>query len=112
MQTLDDIHTSFPRSLFPYLEDFLNLSLYHLQTLYPTFDHYCLSQLESNPGSSENNPVELPRLISPIIDFISLVSRGGKAKTWYTQERIDALTSAVFNYAQMTMEDVSLAIFR
>jgi hypothetical protein len=107
VQTLDAIHISFPRSLLPYLEDFLGLSLYHMQALYPTFEVYYLSQSETNPGSSENNPIELSQLICPIIDFIAAVARGGKAKTWFNQERIDALTSCVLNYAQMTVEDVS-----
>ena len=50
----------------------------------------------------------LPQLICPILDFLSSVIRGGKAKTWFEGNNLTAVISAVFQYAQMTDEDVSI----
>jgi hypothetical protein len=107
LQTLDTIHTSFPRALTPYLKDLITASLNHLQTLYPTFAQYYLSSSESVPRSSEDESIELPQLICPIIDFVAAVTRGGKAKEWFDGGNHAALTSAIFNFVQMTDEDVS-----
>lgn len=106
LQTLDTIHTSFPRALTPYLKDLLTASLNHLQALYPTFARFYLSSSESVPRSSEDESIELPQLICPIIDFVAAVTRGGKAKEWFDGGNLAALISAVFNFVQMTDEDV------
>lgn len=105
-QTLDTIHTSFPRPMTPYLKEFLSASLHHLQSLFPTFLHFYLSSA-SPPGSSEDEQVGIPHLVCPLIDFISTATRGGKAKEWFDQDNQYALVGAVFNYVQMTEEDVS-----
>ena len=106
-QTLDVIHTSFPRPLTPYLKDFLTASLNHFQALYPTFAQFYLSSSEPAPHSSEDEPVELPQLLCPILDFVTAVSRGGKAREWFVGGNLTALISSVFNFVQMTDEDVS-----
>jgi hypothetical protein len=111
MQTFDTIHTSFPRSLTSYFNDILTLSLNHMRTLFPTFSQYYLSSTESVPSSSEDGNIDLQQLICPILDFVSAVSRGGKAKEWFQKENMDALISMVFSYSQMTDEDVSLVGF-
>ncbi|KAL1749221.1 armadillo-type protein [Schizophyllum fasciatum] len=104
-KTLDIIHTSFPRSMTTFLPDILSASLNHLQTIYPAFQKYYLSATESPPPSSEDEPVHLPQLICPILDFLSSVIRGGKAKAWFENDNLPAVISAVFNYAQMTDDD-------
>ncbi len=91
----------------PYFDDLLSASIAHLNLLYPTFDQYYLTSSEPIPPSSEDEPVHLSHLISSILDFVATVIRGGKAKQWFTPEHSTALIAAVFNYAQMTDEDVS-----
>lgn len=107
-QTLDTIHTSFPRPMTIYLRDFLSASLRHLQALLPTFTQYYLASSTSPPGSSEDESVGLPHLLCPIIDFISTATRGGRAKEWFETGNLEALIESIFNYVQMTEEDVGL----
>lgn len=104
-RTLDIIHTSFPRALTPYLKDFLTASLNHFQALYPTFAQFYLSASEPAPRSSEDESIELPQLLCPILDFITAVTRGGKAREWIVEENLDTLILVVFNFVQMTDED-------
>ncbi|KAG5638025.1 hypothetical protein H0H81_002226 [Sphagnurus paluster] len=105
LTTLDTIHTSFPRALTPYLQEFLTDSLVHLQALHPTFEAYYLSSSESVPRSSEDEAIELPQLICPILDFAAAATRGGKAKNWFSTENLNALIAAVISFVQMTDED-------
>jgi hypothetical protein len=107
VQTLDTIHTSFPRVMTTYLQDFLSASLQHLQVLFLTFTHFYLSPSASPPGSSEDERVGLPHLVCPLIDFVSTVTRGGKVKEWFDAGNLQGLVGAVFNYVQMTEDDVS-----
>ncbi|KIK67465.1 hypothetical protein GYMLUDRAFT_69648 [Collybiopsis luxurians FD-317 M1] len=104
-KTLDTVHTSFPRAIAPYLPEFLPAALIHLNSLYPTFDRYYLASSESVPSSSEDETIELPQLITSLMDFVSAVARGGRAKDWLTGDNATALVSAVFNYIQMTDDD-------
>ncbi|KAG5349551.1 hypothetical protein C0989_003209 [Termitomyces sp. Mn162] len=104
-KTLDKILVTFPRTMEPYLEGFLTASLVHLQALQATFTQYYLSSSEAAPGSSEDEPIELPQLICPILDFASAVTRGGKTKGWFNIDNIGALVAAIFNFVQMTNED-------
>ncbi|KII94307.1 hypothetical protein PLICRDRAFT_50286 [Plicaturopsis crispa FD-325 SS-3] len=104
-KTLDNIYTSFPRAMAPYLNDLLASSLTHLRAYWPTFVHYYISSSSPVPNSSEDDSIELPQLLCPIIDFISTVARGGKAKAWFSQENLTSLIDAVFNYTQMTDDD-------
>lgn len=106
-QTLDTLHTSFPRALVPYLPDLLNASLRHLQALYPTFVQYYIASSESPPSTSEEEAVELAQLLCPIIDFLAAIIRGGKCKEWFSTENMGALVESVFKYTQMTDDDVS-----
>lgn len=95
----------------PYLKDFLTASLNHFQALYPTFAQFYLSASEPAPRSSEDESIELPQLLCPILDFITAVTRGGKAREWIVEENLDTLILVVFNFVQMTDEDVSLLLF-
>ncbi|KAF7337532.1 ARM repeat-containing protein [Mycena sanguinolenta] len=104
-KTLDVIHTSFPRALTPYLNDYLSMSLSHLHSLYGPFSQYYLSSAESVPRSSENEAIELPQLICPIFDFTAAVTRGGKSKGWFESQNLSALIASVFSFLQMTNED-------
>ncbi|KAG6810962.1 hypothetical protein H0H92_009610 [Tricholoma furcatifolium] len=104
-KTLDTVYVSFPRTLTPYLHEFLSYTLVHLQVLYPTFQECYLSATETAPGSSEDEAIELPQLICPIMDFAAAVTRGGKSKDWFTTENLNSLVSAVFDFVQMTDED-------
>ncbi|KAJ7292991.1 armadillo-type protein [Mycena rebaudengoi] len=104
-KTLDTIHTSFPRALAPYLEGYVSMSLNHLLSLYGTFSQCYLSSADSIPRSSENEPIELPQLICPIIDFMGTVTRGGKARGWFSEQNLSALISSVFAFLQMTNDD-------
>ncbi|KAF7974899.1 hypothetical protein HWV62_11051 [Athelia sp. TMB] len=104
-KTLDTIHTSFPRAMTIYLKDFLSASLHHLQALFPTFTQCYLTSLQSPPGSTEDEFVGLPHLICPIVDFMSSVARGGRAKEWFEAGNLQSLIGSVFQYVQMTEED-------
>ncbi|KAJ7109870.1 armadillo-type protein [Mycena epipterygia] len=104
-KALDTIHTSFPRTLTPYLNGYLSMSLNHLHSLYGTFSRYYLSSSDSAPRSSENETIELPQLICPIFDFTAAVTRGGKSKGWFENQNLSALIASVFNFLQITNED-------
>ncbi|RXW18578.1 hypothetical protein EST38_g7277 [Candolleomyces aberdarensis] len=104
-KTLDVIRVSFPASLTAYLPDLLASSLHHLQAVYPAFTHYYLLASDPVPQTSEDETVDLPQLICPILDFLSSVSRSGKARTWFIGGNLSALIAAVFNLVQMTDED-------
>jgi importin-9 len=110
---LEIIHTSFPRSIAPHLPDFLSASLIHLQLLYPTFVACHLAE-SIPPPPSEEDPIDLPQLICPLIDFVSATAKDGKAKGWFSGEgsgsvgRMGELVSEIIRWAQMTKEDVNL----
>ncbi|KAA1471630.1 ARM repeat-containing protein [Dentipellis sp. KUC8613] len=108
-RTLDTIHTSFPRALAPYLPAYLNASLTHLQALFPTFYAYYLSPTPAGdvPQSEEDGEnVELPRLAAPLVDFVSAVARGGRARAWFEESgRLGAVVDAAVKWAQMTSEN-------
>ena len=106
-QTLDTVHTSFPRPMASYLKDFLSASLHHLQVLLPTFTHFYLNASAPPPGSSEDELVGIPHLICPLMDFVTSATRGGKAKDWFDQGHLLGLIGSLFNFVQMTEEDVS-----
>ncbi|EAU92368.2 hypothetical protein CC1G_00587 [Coprinopsis cinerea okayama7 len=104
-KALDTIHISFPAALASHLSDLLSYALVHLQKLYPVFAHYYLASSDSVPRTSEDESVELPQLICPIMDFISSAMRGRKARLWFTGDNLSLLVSAVFNLSQVTDED-------
>lgn len=109
-QTLDTVHTSFPRALAPYLQDILTSSLHHLNVLFPTFYACYVISTASVPASSEDETIELTQLICPIFDFVSNSARGGKATDWFDQSNLSAVVGSIFNWAQMTSDDVSSGI--
>ena len=98
---------SFPKAITPYLGDFLSCGLAHLQQLLPTFSQYYLSlSSPSPPNTSEDEPMGLSMLACPVLDFISSVVRGGKAKAWLQPQSLEALIVSGFGWIQMTEEDV------
>ena len=103
---------AFPKVLAPYLPDFLNASLHHLNSLFPTFSHYYISSLSPIPSTSEDDTFDLVQLIVPILDFVATAARSGKAKAWFDPTTVTALTSEVYSWLQMTSADVgpSLAV--
>jgi importin-9 len=107
VQVLDTIHTSFPRTLVPYLKDLLTAALSHLCVLSPIFSHFYLSSVDTPPSTSEDEPISIPQLICPILDFVSAISREGKAKEWFESNNLNTLIASVFSYSQMTDENVS-----
>ncbi len=72
-----------------------------------SFIHYYISAADSPPRTSEDETIELPDLIVPIVDFIAAVARGGKAKLWFDAQHFPALVSAVFKFTQVGEQDVS-----
>jgi hypothetical protein len=108
-KALDNLHTSFLRNLAPYLKDYLNATIQHLHSLHPAFIQYYISSSEAVPTTSEDETIELPRLLCPILDFVAVVIRGGKARDWFVKDNINAVVAAVFEYIQMTDDDVSIS---
>lgn len=41
------------------------------------------------------------------MDFVSSATRGGKARDWFDQGNLQGLVGSLFNFVQMTEEDVS-----
>jgi len=89
-----------------YMPHYLNAALHHLQVTHDAYNHCCITADVTSPGSSEDEAVELPQLICPIFDFFSSVIRGGKAKGWLSTPNLAALLEQIFQYSQMTAEDV------
>ncbi|GBE77314.1 ARM repeat-containing protein [Sparassis crispa] len=104
-KTLDIIYVSFARALIPHLQELLTVSLNHLNALFPAFTQYYLSGEHVKPTSSEDQPIEIPHLMCPLLDFVSNVTRGGKAKEWFEPANLNALIGAIFGWAQMTQDD-------
>lgn len=94
----------------PFINELLGASLMHLHSLYPTFAQYYLASSDPVPPSTEDESIELPQLISSIVDFVAAVARGGRAREWFENEEArGSLVGAVFKFAQMTDNDVSIA---
>ena len=89
-----------------YYPDFLAASLNHLRVLYDTFSVYYLAGTDSVPTTSEDDAIELPHLLCPIIDFLAAVIRGGKARDWIAGDNVLELVSSVYALVQMTEDDV------
>jgi importin-9 len=112
MKTLDTIYTSFPKSMAPFVNDLLNISLGHLQSLYPAFIQYYLKVDSTPPKCSEDDTeIHVTNLVTKIFDFLGTVARLGKARAWFTNDACMSLINAVFNFTQMTQEDVRICIF-
>jgi hypothetical protein len=90
-----------------FIPDLLTASVNHLRVLFPTFSSYYLLATETPPTTSEDDPVELPQLLCPIIDFQSSIIQSGKSRGWLSAENLSNLISSVLVYVQMTDDDVS-----
>jgi hypothetical protein len=92
------------------MTEFLTASVHHLQVLSPTFSHYYITSEDSVPGTSEDETIDLAQLVCPILDFVAAMTRHGKVKEWL-QSNLHQIVTAVFNYAQMTQDDVRNSLF-
>jgi hypothetical protein len=106
-KTLDILHTSFARALKPYLPEFLSASLHHLQAYFPTYTQFYLVADASVPKNSEDESIELPEVAAPILDFISAIARGGRAKDWFGSDQVAGLVKAIFAWSQISIESAS-----
>jgi hypothetical protein len=113
MQSLNTIHTSFPKSLSPYAPAFLSHSLTHLHTLLPVFvNHYVRSDAALAPTSSNDDPdqqVSLTNLASSLLDYVGSAARTSAGRLWFegTEGPLQSYIEMVAGWAQMTEEDVS-----
>ncbi|KAG8742538.1 hypothetical protein FRC10_001305 [Ceratobasidium sp. 414] len=111
IQSLNTIHTSFPKSLSPYIPALLSHSLSHLQNLLPVFvDHYVRSDAASPPTSSNDDPdqqVSLTHLASSLIDYVGSSVRTSAGRSWFESNNgaLQSYLELVAGWAQMTEED-------
>lgn len=112
-QALDTIQMGFPKTLSSHINDLLNFALAHLRSLLPTFNHYCLSSSTASPptASEEDHPIELPMLGCPVIDFLAVMTRGSRAKSWLSSSNVETLIVTLCGWMQMTEDDVSHQLF-
>ena len=85
----------------------------HLQLLFPTFATYHLSG-SATPPIPEEDAIDLPQLICPLLDFVTAIARDGKAKEWFTNQstgRMGELITEVVQWSQMTEDDVGFITF-
>jgi importin-9 len=101
------MHTSFPRVVAPYLPACVAAALHHLHALYPTYVRYYLTDSVSVPNSSEGEPIELYKLITPLVDFVTGATRQSKARVSLEQGPLGKLVDALVQWSQMTKENVS-----
>ena len=97
----------FSKTLSLHINDLLNFALAHLRTLLPTFNHYYVSSSASPPtASEEDHPIELSMLGCPIIDFLAVMTRGSRAKSWLSASNVETLIVTLCGWMQMTEDDV------
>lgn len=101
------MHTSFPRVVAPYLPAYVAASLHHLHALYPTYVRYYLTDSVTVPNSSEGEPIELYKLITPLVDFVTGATRQSRARVSFDQGTLGKLVDALVQWCQMTKENVS-----
>jgi len=106
MQTLLTIHTSFPRVVAPYLPAYVAAAVHHLHALYPTFVRYYLTDSVPVPNSSEGEPIELYKLITGLVDFVSDATRQSKSRVSFDEGTLEKLVNALVQWTQMTKENV------
>jgi importin-9 len=109
-QALDTIQMGFAKSLAPHYDDLLNFALAHLRALLPTFNRYYLSSSTASPpsASEEDAPIELHMLGCPVVDFLAVLTRGSRAKSWLTASNVETLIVTLSGWMQMTEDDVSM----
>ncbi|KAI0281277.1 ARM repeat-containing protein [Russula aff. rugulosa BPL654] len=103
--TLLTIHTSFPRVVAPYLPAYVAAALRHLHALYPTFVRYYLTDSVPVPNSSEGEPIELYKLITGLVDFVSDATRQSKSRVSFDEGTLGKLVNALVQWTQMTKEN-------
>ena len=107
------IHTSFPRVVAPYLPVYVAAALHHLHVLYPTFVRYYLMESVPVPNTSEGEPIELYKLITGLVDFVSDATCQNKSHVSFDEGTLGKLVNALVQWSQMTKENVSwLALLR
>jgi hypothetical protein len=106
-QTLDTLHTTFPRALRTYMPDVLAAALAHLHAYLPAYVAHYVRADEPVPRTSEDDALELPDVAAPIVDFVAAVARSGRAKEWFAPDKVGALVEMVFAWAQISTESVS-----
>jgi hypothetical protein len=108
-QTLDTVHTCFPRVIAPYLAGYVTTSLRHLHALYPTYVQYYLADSTVVPNSSEGEPIELYKLAAPLVDFVTGATRQSiesKARVSFDEGTLTQLVDALVQWGHMTKENV------
>jgi hypothetical protein len=111
---------SFPSILKPSLPHFLSLTLTHLNTLFPIYQSFYLSNsaLLTPPTSAEEDSdvsSDLPGLIGAMLDFVTQAcTRKGTKELWVKGNRPEKLMEAgmlvAISYAQMTVDDVRFLV--
>jgi hypothetical protein len=97
----------------PYLPTYVAAALHHLHALYPTFVRYYLMDSVPVPNSSEGEPIELYKLITGLVDFVSDATRQSKSRVSFDEGTLRKLVNALVHWTQMTKENVSwLALLR
>lgn len=91
----------------PYLPAYIAAALHHLHALYPTFVRYYLMDSVPVPNSSEGEPIELYRLITGLVDFVSEATRQSKSRVSFDEGTLGKLVNALVQWSQMTKENVS-----
>lgn len=108
VKALDTIQMGFAKTLSLHINDLLNFALAHLRALVSVFNHYYLSSSATSPpgASEEERPIELPMLGCPIIDFLAVMTRGSRAKSWLSAPNVESLIVTLCGWMQMTEDDV------
>ena len=94
----------------PYLPGYVSAALHHLHALYPTFVRYYLTDSVQVPNSSEGEPIELYKLITALVDFVSDATRQSKTRVSFDEGTLGKLVNALVQWTQMTKENVSCLI--
>lgn len=110
---------SFPSILKPSLPHFLSLSLTHLESIFPVYQKFYLSNsaLLTPPASAEEDSdvcSDLPGLIGAMLDFVTQAcARKGTKGLWVKEntpmQLMEVGMLVAISYAQMTVDDVGLS---
>lgn len=91
----------------PYLPAYVAAALHHLHALYPTFVRYYLTDSVPVPNSSEGELIELFKLITALVDFVTEATRQSKSRVSFEEGTLGKLVNALVQWTQMTKENVS-----
>ena len=107
------IQTTFPLALVASMPDFLDLSLQHLDAWHKTFSELCLTSSVDLGASEDGETTTLPQLATTILDLLTNVLRGGRAKSWFADGgHVMMMVQTAFYWSQMTQDDVSNVSFQ